>query len=145
MIFPATVTTIEYLTSAANPIGNFGALGYSQVAFPALAQLTALTGLLGLSFVMSWFASIVVWAWDHGFAWKRVRAGVLGYALLLLVAEAGFSGYTPPLPGAHARFTATANGHDGYASDTYDGYTFVLEKNKLGQTPLFGVTFIRSM
>jgi apolipoprotein N-acyltransferase len=84
-IYPAAVTALEYLTSSANPIGNFGALGYSQYAFPVLTQVTAITGLLGLTFLLSWFAGVVVWAWDNGFAWKRVRAGVLAYAIVLAV------------------------------------------------------------
>jgi len=82
-IYPTAVTGLEFLTSSANPIGNFGALGYSQYAFPALAQITAITGLLGLTFLLSWFASLVVWAWDNEFAWKRVRAGVIAYAVVL--------------------------------------------------------------
>jgi apolipoprotein N-acyltransferase len=100
LTYPTAVTALEYLTSTTNPMGNFGALGYSQYAFPALAQLAAVTGLLGLTFLLSWFASIVLWAWDHAFAWKRIRAGVLAYAVLLL-AVAGYGSirlWTAPEP-----------------------------------------------
>jgi len=84
-MYPTAVTALEYLTSSTNPIGNFGALGYSQYAFHVLAQVTAITGLLGLTFLLSWFASVVVWAWENDFAWRRVRAGVLAYAIVLAV------------------------------------------------------------
>ena len=107
LIYPAAGTAIEYLTSATNPIGNFGALGYSQVAFPALTQVVALTGMLGLTFLLSWFASLVIWAWDNEFSWKRVRAGTLAYALVLL-AVVGYGAirlWTAPVPGAQETAT----------------------------------------
>jgi apolipoprotein N-acyltransferase len=106
-IYPAAVTALEYLTSSTNPIGNFGALGYSQYALPVLAQVTALIGMLGLTFLLSWFASVVVWAWDNEFAWKRVRAGVLAYAIVLAVVV-GYGAVrlgTAPDPGSQETVT----------------------------------------
>ena len=89
-IFPLAVTALEFLTSSLNPIGNFGALGYSQYAFPVLTQITAVTGMLGLTFLVSWFPAVVNWAWDNGFEWQRIRTGTLTYAaVLLLVAGYG--------------------------------------------------------
>ena len=85
LIFPLAVTAIEYLTSSSNPIGNFGAAGYSQYGFDSLLQITAVTGMLGLTFLINWFASTVVWVWEHGFAWDRVRKGVIVYAVIMLL------------------------------------------------------------
>lgn len=87
-IFPLTVTVLEYLTSSTSPLGNFGAVGYSQYEIPVLTQVVAVTGMLGLTFLVSWFPAIVNWAWDEGFDWPRVRMGIATFAMTLLVVVA---------------------------------------------------------
>jgi apolipoprotein N-acyltransferase len=87
-IFPLAATALEFLSSSGNPIGNFGAAGYSQYGIPILTQVSAVTGMLGLTFLVSWFASVVNWAWDNGFEWPRIRAGVITYLLVLAVVAA---------------------------------------------------------
>ena len=83
-VFPLAGTALEFLTSSASPIGNFGAAGYSQYGLPVLTQLTAVTGMLGLTFLISWFPAIVNWAWDNEFVWARVRTGVAAFAVVML-------------------------------------------------------------
>ena len=85
LIYPATGTALEFFTSSGSPLGNFGATGYSQYGIPVLTQITAVTGMLGLTFLVSWFPAIVNWAWDNGFEWARVRAGVAAFGITLLV------------------------------------------------------------
>lgn len=85
LIFPLVVTVSEFLSSSSNPLGNFGATGYSQVGIPVLTQLTAVTGMLGLTFLVAWFPVIVNWTWDNGFEWARVRAGVAAFAVTTLI------------------------------------------------------------
>ena len=84
-IFPAAATTLEFFTTSANPLGNFGATGYSQYGAPVLTQVTAVTGMLGLTFLIAWFAAVVNWAWDNSFEWERIRTGVAAFGLTLLV------------------------------------------------------------
>lgn len=84
-IFPLVATTLEFLSSGASPIGNFGAAGYSQYGIPIMTQITAVTGMLGLTFLISWFPAVVNWAWDNGFEWRTVRAGVAAFAVTLVV------------------------------------------------------------
>lgn len=84
-IFPLTVTALEFLTINLNPLGNFGAVGYSQYAIPVLTQVTTITGMLGLAFLVSWFPAVVNWAWDNGFEWARVQAGVIAFAVVLAI------------------------------------------------------------
>ena len=84
LVFPAAATAMEFLTVSGNPIGNFGATGYSQASLPVLMQITSVTGMLGLTFLMGWVASVVNWAWNEGFAWQRVRTGVLTTAAVLV-------------------------------------------------------------
>ncbi|WP_420631576.1 nitrilase-related carbon-nitrogen hydrolase [Candidatus Leptofilum sp.] len=84
-IYPTTGTVLEFFSSSSNPLGNFGATGYSQYGVPVLTQITAVTGMLGLTFLISWFPAIVNWAWDNGFEWARIRVGVVAFGLALLV------------------------------------------------------------
>lgn len=84
-IFPLASTALEFLMGSASPLGNFGATGYSQYGLPVLTQLTAVTGMLGLTFLVAWFPAVVNWAWDNDFAWQRVRTGVAAFGLTLLV------------------------------------------------------------
>jgi len=83
--FPLAVTSLEFLLSSTNPIGNFGSFGYSQYGIPLLTQVTSVTGMLGLTFLASWFAAVVNWAWDNDFDWQRIRIGISAYAVILLV------------------------------------------------------------
>src|SRR5262249_7947386 len=46
-------------------------------------------GISGIVFLITWFASIVNWAWEQRFAWPRIRAGVVLYAGLLALVFAG--------------------------------------------------------
>jgi apolipoprotein N-acyltransferase len=83
-IFPLAGTAVEFVSGAGNPIGNFGAAGYSQYSLPVLTQLTAVTGMIGLTFLISWFPAVINWAWDNEFEWARVRTGVAAFAVVLL-------------------------------------------------------------
>ena len=84
-IYPLSGTALEFLSSSSNPLGNFGAVGYSQYGLPVLTQMTAVTGMLGLTFLVAWFPAVVNWAWDNSFDWQRVRAGVIAYVVILVV------------------------------------------------------------
>lgn len=84
-IFPLVGTTLEFLSSSTNPLGNFGAVGYSQYGLPVLTQITAVTGMLGLTFLVSWFPAIINWAWEHEFEWRQIGAGVAAFGVIMLV------------------------------------------------------------
>lgn len=85
LIFPLAATTSEFLGNNANPIGNFGATGYTQYGIPVLTQVSAVTGMLGLTFLISWFPAIINWIWENEFEWRRVRAGVAAFAITLFI------------------------------------------------------------
>ncbi len=86
LAFPLAVTAVELLTVAGSPFGNFGAEGYAQFGFSWFVQLTAVTGMLGLAFITSWFAAVANWVWTE---WENGRAWTTGLAIhatvLLLV------------------------------------------------------------
>jgi apolipoprotein N-acyltransferase len=80
LVFPLAVTTVWYLNAALNPsAGTMLNPAYTQYGDLPLMQLVSVTGLWGIIFLMSWLASVVNWAWEQGFAWPKVRPGLLLY------------------------------------------------------------------
>jgi apolipoprotein N-acyltransferase len=53
--FPALLASEEYLISLVSPLGTFGSLAYSQADVRAVIQLASLTGLWGITFIVSLF------------------------------------------------------------------------------------------
>lgn len=90
LAFPLAATAVELLTVAGSPLGNFGAEGYAQFGFSWFVQLTAVTGMLGLTFMTTWFAAVINWVWA---AWENGRSWTTGLAIhaavLLLVLSYG--------------------------------------------------------
>lgn len=83
LVFPLACTTVAYLGAATSPIGSFGNVAYTQYGNFPLLQLASVTGIWGIDFLMSWFASVVNWGWKRRFAWPQVRPGALLYGGLL--------------------------------------------------------------
>src|SRR5690242_6311757 len=82
LVFPLAFTTLEYLSSF-GPYGSFYSIAYSQYGDLPLMQLVSVTGVWGLTFLLTWFAAVVNWAGERGFAWPQVRGGLLLYAGVL--------------------------------------------------------------
>lgn len=88
LLFPCAVTALEFLSLSANPMGTFGAQAYSQFGLAPIMQLSAVTGLWGITFLIAWLASVVNWAWASNFQWARVGKGLAVYAAVLLAVVA---------------------------------------------------------
>jgi apolipoprotein N-acyltransferase len=89
LVFPLAVTTAWYLIAVSSPDGTLLNPAYTQYGDLPLMQLVSVTGLWGLIFVMSWLASTVNWAWEHGFAWAQARPALLLYGGLLALVLVG--------------------------------------------------------
>lgn len=83
LIFPLAWTATEYISSIANPYGTWSSLAYTQYDNLTLIQLTSITGIWGVIFLMTWFASIINFAWDKNWVWKDIRRGVVIYSCIL--------------------------------------------------------------
>ncbi len=88
LIYPLAITSLDFLTISANPLGSFGAQAYTQANSLVLMQLLSVTGMWGITFIMTWFASIVNFAWERSFSWPKIRQGVVLYGVLLLAVVA---------------------------------------------------------
>ncbi len=91
LVFPVAFTALDFFAATGSPFGSFGAGAYAQRDVTWLMQLAAVTGLWGIVFVSSWFASVANFVWEQGLRWRKISRVVLVYAgVLILVAAFGF-------------------------------------------------------
>src|SRR5579859_4363933 len=88
LVFPVTFTGFEYLSSF-SPQGTLNSIANTQYGDLPLLQVVSVTGIWGITFLITWFAAVVNWAWDRRFAWPQVRGGGLLYAGVLAVVFLG--------------------------------------------------------
>ncbi len=86
LVFPLVNTAIEFGLSRVSPFGAWGLIAYSQVEFVPLAQLAALTGAAGISFLVCWVASVTALVWERWDEPRRWRASAVTAGIALAVA-----------------------------------------------------------
>jgi len=86
LTFPAAVTTVELLGTMGNPFGAAGSTAYSQYASLPLLQVVSVTGIWGLTFLVSWLAPVVNELWDHGVSGRDVRRATALFVAALVTA-----------------------------------------------------------
>jgi apolipoprotein N-acyltransferase len=90
LAFPLSRVACEYLISF-SPYGSIISLAYTQYGNLPLLQVISLTGIYGISFLMTWFASVGNWVWEQRIAWPRIRAITLLYSSTLVLVLLGGS------------------------------------------------------
>lgn len=85
LVFPLTITVMDYVSVKTNPLGSIGGAAYFQYSNLALIQLLSITGMWGIVFLVNWLGPVVNYAWERGFAWKEIRRNTLVYAAIMLV------------------------------------------------------------
>ncbi len=73
LALPAALVVLEYVSAQGNPFGTWGSFSYTQFNQLPLLQLTSVTGLWGITFLLFWSASVVNWAWEREFSWPSIR------------------------------------------------------------------------
>jgi apolipoprotein N-acyltransferase len=101
LIFPISCTMLYFLDSSFGPLKGLGIFyAYNQYGNLPLMQLMSLFGIWGLVFLLSWFASVMNWIWEQGFAWDSVKRGLAVFscvvALILLYGGARVSPFFFP-------------------------------------------------
>jgi apolipoprotein N-acyltransferase len=84
-VFPLAATTLEFLFIHTNPLGTWGATGFTQYGVLPLMQLTSVTGMIGITFLMGWFASVANWAWENRGRGAEIRKGVGAFGVVLAI------------------------------------------------------------
>jgi len=83
LAFPLAFVSIEYLISL-SPLNSWFSLAYTQYN-PILMQLSSITGYLGVTFLIAWFASTINWAWENKFKIPKIKTGVITYAAIFII------------------------------------------------------------
>lgn len=83
LVYPLSVTALEFLTISGNPMGSIGAQAYTQFNSPVLMQMVSITGMWGITFLIAWFASMLNFAWERSFEWQKVGRGVALFFLIM--------------------------------------------------------------
>jgi apolipoprotein N-acyltransferase len=101
LIFPITTTALFFLSSLEGPFD--GAIQSGKFVYGPLVfqQLLSLLGIWAFIFLTAWFASLLNWAWENGFKWRKIRwaaaifASMVALILLFGVGKISFSGPEP--------------------------------------------------
>lgn len=88
LVLPCGWVGFEFLTALASPNGTWGSIAYSFGDQLPLAQITALTGWTGLTFLIGWLATTVNRLWELG---PAARGGTAAF-LATLAAVLAFGG-----------------------------------------------------
>jgi apolipoprotein N-acyltransferase len=80
LVFPCAYVLVEWINAQVNPFGSWGSEAYTQFGNLPLMQLASVTGLWGITFLITWFGSLGNWVWSHGFNWSIVEVEVMIYA-----------------------------------------------------------------
>ena len=99
LIFPFLYTSFDFSLNLFNPFGTLGVLAYSQHDFLCFSQLASVTGIWGLTFMITWSAAVVYWVIDGYQRWQNIRRGITIYLFILLsVLVYGSARLNIPLP-----------------------------------------------
>jgi apolipoprotein N-acyltransferase len=84
LVFPMAMVAQELVRShIPNGPATWGSFAYTQYGNLPLMQLAAVTGIWGITFLIAWFASIVNWAWERGFEWRKTGPLLTTFAALM--------------------------------------------------------------
>ncbi|SDZ10071.1 apolipoprotein N-acyltransferase [Geodermatophilus africanus] len=86
LVFPAAVTTADFVGAMTSAYGTAGSTAYSQYAGLPLLQLVSVTGIWGLTFLISWLAPVVNEVWERGRDGSRHRAPTVVFVATLAAA-----------------------------------------------------------
>jgi apolipoprotein N-acyltransferase len=86
LVYPAACVSVEYLYSL--QFGAWGSVASTQSGNLPLLQALSVTGIWGVTFLVSWFASVANWVLEERLDWSIIRRGVALYATTLAVALA---------------------------------------------------------
>jgi apolipoprotein N-acyltransferase len=82
LVYPLAATTLEFVNIHTNPLGTWGATGFTQYGDLPLMQLASVTGMIGITFLMGWFASVANWAWENRSRGVELVRGVVPFGVV---------------------------------------------------------------
>lgn len=108
-IFPSVYVVIEALVTSL--IGTSGVLAQSQFSFSPLAQLTSISGIHGITFIIGWFASVLYWIFENDFKLTFAKKGLINFGVVfIIILTFGFVRMTLHPEGQDKVYVATVSG-----------------------------------
>jgi apolipoprotein N-acyltransferase len=83
LVYPAAAVTIDYAMVMEPYHSNFGSPAYTQYGNLPLMQLISVTGMWGLTFLVSWLAPVANEIWERGTSPRVLRYSLLPFASVL--------------------------------------------------------------
>ena len=91
LIFPLAFVAVDFANARLGPYATNGSFAYTQFDNLPLIQITSVTGMFGVTFLLAWFASTVTWAMVRAPQSPRAVLPLVVYgvalALVLLAGE----------------------------------------------------------
>ena len=87
LVFPLAMTVMEFVLNSG---GIFLSVAYTQDGNLPLMQLASVTGIWGITFLVTWFSAVLNWGVENGVGVATVQRGFLVYAgvwSVVMVAE----------------------------------------------------------
>lgn len=85
LAFPAAFVATEILITKGLPFGLWGSLAYSQAFVPPVANIAALLGFWGISFLIAWTAAVANHAWENRGRLRAASPALAAWAILALL------------------------------------------------------------
>lgn len=108
LAFPIGWTAYEYLLSMVSPHGSAGSLAYTQSAFLPFIQIASLTGITGITFVLTLVPAGIAAAIFHREKSHRTTAILITLVIAAASFGYGWSRLSTPAPGNSIRVGAAA-------------------------------------
>jgi apolipoprotein N-acyltransferase len=83
IIFPAAAVSAEFLNTIF--FGSWASAAYTQYDSLVLMQLSSITGIWGITFLVMWLGSICSWALNQDYKWAVIRKGVVIYVSIFTI------------------------------------------------------------
>ncbi len=123
LAFPVIYTALEYGLALNPQLGVITSIANTQFGLLPLAQITSVSGIWGVTFVVSWFASTLNTLWDNGFQLQRagrpVAVFVVCFSLILAGGEIRLALLRPEAQTVRVASITVAHPHD-YWSEIVD-------------------------
>ncbi len=97
LVFPLSFTIVDWLGSVLagsltaylvpslfSLSATFDSIAYTQTGNLPLLQIVSVTGMWGITFLVTWFASTVNTLWENSFDWRPVRNCVVAFSAVLI-------------------------------------------------------------
>jgi len=84
LVFPLAWVTIEYLSSSTPFMSTAYVMALTQFDSPLITQISSVTGVWAITFLMTWLAPVVCLAFEHRFEWSRIARPVSLFLISLI-------------------------------------------------------------